>query len=315
MREIQLLEVKSELGAGTRGASLGIDAIKIAALDFGSRFFKKYSSIEIPNENHLLFESSGSPFAKRASGVLTVCERVADQVHKTYDEHKFPVVLAGDHSTAAGTIAGIRKAFPKKRLGVIWIDAHADIHSPYTSPTGNLHGMPIAISLDEDNLANKVNTPDQETLNYWYQLKNLGAMAPKIEASDLVYIGVRDTEAPESKLIKRKKIKNFTVADFRERGAERIISDIINYLDKCDLIYVSFDVDSMDPSISRGTGTPVPNGFTEREAGNLVARLCAHPKICCFELVEVNPTLDSENLMAENAYEILVRAINALTND
>src|SRR5690606_42049540 len=146
-------------------------------------------------------------------------------------------------------------------------------------------------------------TPDQETLNYWYQLKNLAAMAPKIEASDLVYIGVRDTEAPESKLIKRKKIKNFTVADFRERGAERIISDIVNYLDKCDLIYVSFDVDSMDPSISREIGTPVPNGFTEREAGNLVARLCAHPKICCFELVEVNPTLDSENLMAENAYE------------
>src|SRR5690606_20369850 len=185
MREIQLLEVKSELGAGTRGASLGIDAIKIAALDFGSRFFKKYPSIEIPNENHLLFESSGSPYAKRISGVLTVCERVADEVHRTLDSEKFPVMLTGDHSSSAGTIAGIRKALPKKRLGVIWIDAHADIHSPYTSPTGNMHGMPIAISLDEDNLLNKVNQPDQETLNYWFQLKNIGAIVPKINPKDL----------------------------------------------------------------------------------------------------------------------------------
>src|SRR5690606_21033558 len=168
---------------------------------------------------------------------------------------------------------------------------------------------------DEDNLTNKVNTPGHETLDYWYQLKILGAMSPKIDASDSVYISVRDMEAPESKLIKRKKITTVSVADQRERETEPIISDIVNYLEKRDLIYVSFDVDSMDPSISRGTGTPVPNGFTEREAGNLVARLCAHPKICCFELVEVNPTLDSENLMAENAYEILVRAINALTND
>jgi len=315
MRKIQLIKVKSELGAGTRGASLGIDAIKIAALDFGSRFFKQYPSVEVPNENHLLFEPYGSPYAKRISGILTICERVAGEVHKTFDSKRFPVILAGDHSSAAGTIAGIRKAFPKQRLGVIWVDAHADIHSPYTSPTGNMHGMPIAISLNEDNLPNKVNQPDQETLNYWFQLKNLGGIAPKINPQDLVYIGVRDIESSEYSLLKRNKIKNITVSNFRKLGAERIISDITNYLDQCDLIYLSFDVDSMDSAISRGTGTPVPNGFTEREAGNLVARLCAHPKICCFEIVEVNPTLDTENLMAENSYEILVRATNALTND
>lgn len=315
MREIQLVEVKSELGAGTRGASLGIDAIKIASLDFGSRFFKKYPSVEVSNENHLLFESSGSPFAKRISGVLTVCERVSDEVHRVFDSKKCPVILAGDHSSAAGTIAGIRKANPKKRLGVIWIDAHADVHSPYTTPTGNMHGMPVAVSLDEDNLINKVNQPDQEALNYWFQLKNIGAIVPKINARDLVYIGVRDVEPSESSFIKKKRIKNVTVANFRKLGAERIINDIMIYLDQCDMIYISFDVDCMDPSISRGTGTPVPNGFTEREAGNLVGRLCAYPKVCCFEIVEVNPTLDTENLMAENAYEILVRAINALTND
>lgn len=315
MREIQLIEVKSELGAGTRGASMGVDAIKIAALDFGSRFFKQYPSIEVQHENHLLFESSGSPYAKRISGVLTVCERVADEVHKTLDLEKFPVILSGDHSSAIGTIAGIRKAYPKKRLGVIWIDAHADIHSPYTSPSGNVHGMSVSASLDEDNITQKVNQPDQETLNYWFQLKNVGAMAPKILSKDLVYIGVRDIESPESYLLNKNKIKNVSVSSFRKLGVERVLNDIMNHLDQCDLIYVSFDVDCMDPSISRGTGTPVPNGFTEREMGNLIARLCGYPKICCFEIVEVNPTLDTENLMAENAFEVLVRAINALTND
>lgn len=315
MRDIQLIEVKSELGAGTRGASMGVDAMKIAALDFGSRFFKQYESVEVKNENHLLFESSGSPFGKRISGVLTVCERVADEVHRTLEANRFPLVLAGDHSTAIGTIAGIRKAFPKKRLGVIWIDAHADVHSPYTTPSGNLHGMPIAASLDEDNLSSKINHLDQETINYWFQLKNIGNIVPKIYHEDLIYIGVRDTEAPEVSVIQRNNIKLVTVEEFREKGGERMMNDVISALEPCDLIYVSFDVDSMDSGISRGTGTPVSGGFTEREAGNIVARLCAHPKVCCFELVEVNPTLDKENLMAENAFEILTRATNALIND
>ncbi len=315
MKEIKIVEVKSEIGAGTRGASLGVDAIKIAALDFGSRYFKKHKSVEVPNENHLLLESTGNGYAKRISGILTMTERVAEEISKTLKNEEFPIVLAGDHSTAAGTISGIRIAHPKLKLGVIWVDAHADIHSPYTTPSGNLHGMPLAIVLDEDNIESKVNKPDQETLNYWFQLKNIGNIAPKINYSDLVYIGVRDTEVQENFLLKRNKVKNFTLSEIRKRGVERIAIDALQLLDHCDLIYVSFDVDSMDASISKGTGTPVANGLTEREAGNLIARLMTSEKVCCFELVEVNPTLDKENLMAENAFEILVRATNALLND
>ncbi len=315
MKEIKIVEVKSEIGAGTRGASLGVDAIKIAALDFGSRYFKKHKSVEVPNENHLLLESTGNGYAKRISGILTMTERVAEEISKTLKNEEFPIVLAGDHSTAAGTISGIRMAHPKLKLGVIWIDAHSDIHSPYTTPSGNLHGMPLAIVLDEDNVESKVNKPDQETLNYWFQLKNIGNIAPKINYSDLVYIGVRDTEVQENFLLKRNKVKNFTLSEIRKRGVERIAIDALQLLDHCDLIYVSFDVDSMDASISKGTGTPVANGLTEREAGNLIARLMTSEKVCCFELVEVNPTLDKENLMAENAFEILVRATNALLND
>ena len=315
MRKLKIIEVKSELGAGTRGASLGVDAIKIAALDFGSRYFKKYDSVEIPNENHLLLEATGSPYAKRISGVLTIIERVAEEVSKNLKNMEFPIVLSGDHSSAAGTISGIKKAFPKSKLGVIWIDAHADIHSPYTTPSGNLHGMPIAMVLDEDNIESKVNAVDQETVNYWYQLKNVGNISPKITYRDLVYISTRDTEAPEEYLLKKNNVKNFSTADIRKRGVERIAIEALQYLDHCDLLYVSFDVDSMDSGISKGTGTPVANGITEREAGNLVSRLMTSEKICCFEIVEVNPTLDKENLMAENAFEILVRATNSLIND
>jgi arginase len=315
MREIKIIEVKSELGAGTRGASLGVDAIKIAALDFGSRYFKKYNSVEIPNENHLLLESTGSPYAKRISGVLTVAERVAEEVAKTLSNKEFPIVLAGDHSTSAGTISGIKKAFPKSRLGVVWIDAHADLHSPYTTPSGNLHGMPLAMVLDEDNIESKVNAVDQETINYWYQLKNIGNTSPKIIYHDLVYISTRDTEQPEDYLLKKHNVKIFSTSEIRKRGVERVAIDALLYLDQCDLIYVSFDVDSMDAAISKGTGTPVTNGITEREAGNLVSRLMTSEKVCCFEMVEVNPTLDRENLMAENAFEVLLRATNSLVND
>lgn len=315
MRDLKIIEVKSEIGAGTRGSSMGIDAIKIAALDFGSRYFKKYKNIEIPNENHLLLESAGNQFAKRISGVLTMVERITEEVAKTLMNNEFPILLSGDHSCSAGTISGIRKAYPKARLGVIWIDAHADIHSPYTTPSGNLHGMPLAIVLDEDNIDSKINKPDQETLNYWYQLKNVAKISPKIKYSDLVYIALRDAEAPELYLLNKHKVKNFPALEIRKRGIERVAIDALKYLDQCDMIYVSFDVDALDSSISKGTGTPVSNGITEREAGNLVSRLMSNEKVCCFEMVEVNPTLDKENLMAENAFEILLRATNSLIND
>ena len=139
MRELRIIEVKSEIGAGTRGSGLGPDAIKIAALDFGSRYFKRYNSIEVPNENHLLLESSGNPSAKRISGVLTVVERISDEVSKVLRNDEFPIMLAGDHSCSIGAFSGIKKTFPKSRIGLIWIDAHADLHSPYTTPSGNLH--------------------------------------------------------------------------------------------------------------------------------------------------------------------------------
>jgi arginase len=313
-RKIKFIEVKSEIGAGTRGASLGVDAIKIAALDYGSNMFRQYETVEVKNENQLLFESPGSPYAKRIKGLITLYERIGLEVQKTLRSNGFPLVLAGDHSTAGGTIAGIRMAYPKARLGVIWIDAHADIHSPWTTPSGNLHGMPIAASLGEDNVGNKMNKPDKETVDQWKKLKEIGGIAPKIQYRDLVYIAVRDVEPEESSLLKKHNVKMFTTAEVKRHGVERIARDTLSHLNQCNLIYISFDVDSMDSSISKGTGTPVRNGITEKEAGSLLVRLIQNEKVCCFEVCEVNPTLDKENLMAENTFEIITKVVAQLTN-
>lgn len=309
LRKPKLIEVKSEIGAGTRGASMGVDAIKIAALDYGSSFFNKHPSVEIPNENHLLHESIKYPYAKRIHGVIKMWEKISAEVSDTIKKGNFPVVLAGDHSSAGGTIAGIKLAYPKAKLGVIWIDAHADIHSPYTTPTGNMHGMPIAACLGEDNLINKMNKPDKETMDLWNKLKKIGGAAPKFTYKDIVYIALRDIEPEESFLIKKNKVKVFTTAEVRRDGVEKIARDTLAYLSKCTHIYLSFDVDSMDSSISKGTGTPVRNGITEKEAGSLCVRLIQNEKVCCFEICEVNPTLDKENLMAENTFEILQRVV------
>lgn len=312
-KKIKFIEVKSEIGAGTRGASMGPDAIKVAALDYGSNLFAKIPTHEIQVENNLLFEPQGSPYAKRLKGILNIYERLSTTVSESLKAKEFPLVLAGDHSTSGGTIAGIKIAYPKARIGVIWIDAHADLHSPYTTPTGNVHGMPLAASLGEDNSTNRMNKPDKETVELWNKLKKIGGISPKINYSDLVYIAVRDVEPEETFLIKKNKIKVFSTNDVKRHGVEKIARDTLAYLNACNLIYISFDVDSMDSSISKGTGTPVRNGITEKEAGSLCVRLIQNEKVCCFEIAEVNPTLDKENLMAENTFEILQRIVSQIS--
>ncbi|MEI6523872.1 MAG: arginase [Bacteroidota bacterium] len=313
MKKIKFVEIKSEIGAGTRGASLGVDAIKIAALDYGSNLFNQIPSVEIPNQNKLLYEFTGISYAKRIKGILNIYENISAEISDTLKKKIFPIVLAGDHSTAGGTIAGIKNAFPKSKLGVIWIDAHADLHSPYTTPTGNVHGMPLAATLAEDNISNRVNKPDKETIDLWNKLKKVGGVSPKITYKDLVFIGLRDVEPEESSLLKKHKVKVFSTNEVRKNGVEKIARDALAHLNHCNLIYISFDVDSMDSSISKGTGTPVRNGITEKEAGSLMVRLLQNEKVCCFEICEVNPTLDKENLMAENTFEIIQKAISQLT--
>ena len=312
MKNIKLIEVPSEIGAGTRGASLGIDAIKIAALDFMSNFFVHFPSEKIEVENKLLFEPIQSPYAKRIQGVLTMYERVSKAVCESLRTHFFPVVISGDHSNAGGTIAGIKMAKPKSKLGVIWIDAHADLHTPYTTPSGNMHGMPLAASIAEDNEENKVHELDEKTAKLWDQLKKIGKINQKVLPEDVVFISLRDYEKEEKAIIEKHGMKVITTSDVRRNGAENVSRKVLRYLSDCTDIYVSFDVDSLDSAISKGTGTPVSNGLREREAEDLISKFMQNRKVCCFELTEVNPTLDKENLMAEIAFNILQRSVNVL---
>ncbi len=316
MKKAKLVLLRSELGAGTRGASMGVDALKIAAIDLKSDYFRKYEEVEISDENWLLLENVRFKYAKRIRGIIKIYERLSKSVGRIIKKQAaFPIVLSGDHSTAGGTIAGIKNAFPEDRLGVVWIDAHADLHSPYTTPSGNMHGMPLAAALGEDNLEMKSNDIDEKTAELWDKLKNSGGIVPKIEYRDLVYIGVRDTEEQEDYLIEKHKIKNISTKELRTRGVSEIVTEVFNYLDHCDRMYISFDVDSLDPKISVGTGTPVPNGLRAKEARELMTLLVSNPKVCCFEIVEINPTLDTENSMAETAFKILEAATNAALND
>ena len=309
---IKLIEVKSEIAAGTRGASLGIDALKIACLDFNSDYFTRYDSEEVENVNEILFDGYEHPHAKFIDGVHTMESRVSEAVYYAVKKNHFPLVLAGDHSTAYGTIAGLKKARPDLRLGVIWIDAHSDLHSPYTTPSGNMHGMPLAMAAAEDNMECKVNDPKHETVEYWERIKKIGGMSPKISLSDVVFISLRDLEAPEQKLISKYNIRNFTTDECRSIGIEEVARRALEQLKACDQIYVSFDVDSMDSRYSEGTGTPVPNGLSVDEAKILNVTLAQSPKVCCWEMVEVNPTLDEMNKMAENAFEILEATTQAI---
>ncbi len=203
-------------------------------------------------------------------------------------------------------------ARPKSKLGVIWIDAHADLHTPYTTPSGNMHGMPLATAIAEDNEEMKVHDLDEKTTKAWEQLKSIGKINQKVLPEDIVFISLRDFEKEEKFLIEKYDMKVITTGEVRRNGAENVSRKVLRYLSDCTDIYVSFDVDSLDSAISKGTGTPVSNGLREREAEDLISKFMQNRKVCCFEITEVNPTLDKENLMAEIAFNILQRSVNVL---
>ena len=316
-KDIHFIINKSELTAGTRGASLGPEALFVAARAVNNRFFNDFNVEELPNYNYLLDQPVEHAFAKRVGGLIQVYSDVSSIVSEKLAKQQFPFLLSGDHGSAGGTIAGIKKAYPTKRLGVIWVDAHGDLHTPYTTPSGNMHGMPLATVLNEDNLACQINDVPVATIDAWNRLKNTGFEGVKIQPEDLIFIAVRDTEAQEDALIERLQIKNYTVAEVEKEGAIQIAQKALEDLKDCDIIYVSFDVDSMDPiHTSFGTGTPVANGLHPNQAKDILNTFCASSKLVCMEFVEINPCLDDKmNRMAEISFTILESIVTSnLTN-
>lgn len=312
MKEVKLIKNRSDIGAGTRGADLGIDAIEVAAINANNDYFMRFPYIDVETHNETVYNKVKAPFAKRIAHVREQCTRVSEAVKSTIKEGHFPIVLSGDHSSALGTISGVKAADPEKRLGVIWVDAHADLHSPYTSPSGNVHGMPLAAALGMDNLDSQINEVRDQTLTEWEAMKNIGISGPKVLPEDLIFFGVRDTEAPEVDLMDRHNIKNYMVHEMRYRGFDVCLNEALEKLSHCDMIYISFDVDSMDCDlVSMGTGTPVSKGFDPKEAEYIINRFIDSGKVACFEITEVNPLLDFKgNKMGETAFDVLHRVTN-----
>jgi len=312
--KIKLIKNRSDIGAGTRGSDMGIDALEIAAINSGNDYFNRHAYEDVETHNETIYQKNTNNFAKRIEHVVQQCKRVAKAVSSNLIVGNYPIVLSGDHSSALGTISGLKSANPQGRIGVIWLDAHTDIHSPFASPSGNIHGMPLAAALGLDNLQYQINQPDEATLLQWYKMKNIGIDGPKILPQDLIYFGIRDYEEAEEKVINDQKIKFFKVEELRFKGLENCVQEAIQLLSNCDLIYISFDVDSMDcDRISYGTGTPVPAGFNPEEVIQIIQLLQATGKVKCIELTEINPLLDNKgNKMAETAFEVLDKVSNTI---
>jgi arginase len=312
---IKLLKNRSDIGAGTRGSDMGIDALEIAAINQEDDFFHRHLFEDIATHNETIYQKNTNSFAKRIEHVQQQCDRVCNSVSNNLQQGYFPLVLSGDHSSALGVISGIKKAYPDKKLGIIWIDAHADLHSPYTSPSGNIHGMPLAAAMHLDNLDCSVNQVSKETVDSWEELKNIGVLGPKMAPEHVVYFGLRDFEYAEEFLLNQLGIMHFKVEEMRNFGIENSVQKAIRQLESADIIFISFDVDSLDcDQISYGTGTPVKSGFSAEEVSTLLELVISTGKVICLEVAEINPLLDNKgNKMAETAFSILAKVEKQIT--
>jgi arginase len=311
MQRTKIIICSSELGAGVRGASLGPDAIRISAVNNFYNIFERLhvDEIKVPMLNRYSPENKSAKYIKLiASTHRKICKKMCAALTDGYST----LVLSGDHSNAAGFISGFREAYPDKKLGVIWIDAHGDIHSPFTSPSGNMHGMPVAILLGLDNLNHRTRKKIKaDVIKSWEKIKATGKLkiTPKLSSDDLIYIGIRDLEEEEWNIIKEQNIKFYTPDDLKKPGIDKVIEEVVSHFTSYDAIYISFDVDSMDPSVSVGTGTPVPGGLSLDQAKKLLKAFTNMPNCKALEITEVNPILDTDNKMATAVVKILRESV------
>lgn len=309
MPKPKLFITASGLGAGKKGAELGPFALRIACENLNSSFFKGKELI-ISENDHRLYSSSSKFENKYLDQILNFNEETCNISSELYKDTDKLIVLAGDHSNAVGSISGLRKANPDAKIGVIWIDAHADLHSPYSTPSFNIHGMPLAALCGFDNKTIGQAGPVKDQMEFWEGLKEIGGkdISPKISPNEMVFISIRDLEEPEWRLIHEHSIKHFEPKDIDKLGIEKVATETLEHLSDIDILYVTFDVDSLDPSISKGTGTPVPHGLTIDQAAYLLKTFYHHEKCKMLEITEINPLLDIENKMSEAVVETLRKA-------
>nr|MBC7612370.1 arginase [Pseudopedobacter sp.] len=312
MKKIKIIAIESDYGAGTRGAKLGPQALLKAVNNLNSSLLSGISvHAIIPDEPEIM---DLHPTAKNIDTVINVQNRIIELVQHTLSSNEFPFIISGDHSNGLAGISALKNFYAEDSVGVIWIDAHADIHSPYTSPSGNLHGMPLAAAMGIGSTKNDKNNINIDITEKWNELLTLGdkKITPKLKPENIVFIDIRDLEDEEISILKERNIKFFTPEHKKEAGISSIIKQTLAHLAKCEHLLVSFDVDSLDPTVSFGTGTPVPGGLSEQEAVELLTAFMVQPNLKLFEITEINPILDRQHPMEEVAAEIIVKILPAL---
>lgn len=306
-RNIKILEIPSELGAGTRGASLGPMSVRLADIARGGDIYGKFPFETLYGKSKALSNPPEFLMAKYLKQIYKTIKKNCESLEFELEEGHFPLVMSGDHSNALSAISALKNYYPEKKIGVIWIDAHADLHSPYTSPSGNVHGMPLGAALGEGYKSKVIHELPEEVEEYWTLMTKIGTrnISPKVDPADLIFIDIRDLEEQEWADIDDNKIKFFVPARLHNKEMSEIGKYALDYLDHCDMIYCSFDVDSMDPEVSKGTGTSVENGLSLQQAQELLSTIWASDKLKILEITEVNPLLDTENKMAKAVLQIL----------
>ena len=291
---VNIIDVPIDLGADERGVSLGPTAIRMAGLEdklqtLGFKIAEEPTyPLFIPRRHAEL----GQQDTKYLSSILEISLSLREKVYRSKKNGEFPIILGGDHSLALGSISGLSQYYLEKNqsLGVIWIDAHGDYNTPQTTPSGNLHGMPLAI----------LNGLGDERFS---QLVQPGK--PVLEATKTVLFAIRDLDPGEKELIKSQPVTAITMMQVDQMGIDASLKIALQRLHTCDAIHVSFDIDSLDPSIAPGVGTPVLGGLTYREAHYIMETLSENKKVGSLDLVEVNPLLDHKNQTAKMAVELL----------
>ena len=287
--KLTIIGVAIDLGAGTPGVSLGPAAIRYA----GVRERLENIGYDVDDLGDIVAIKPASPIIegtnlKNLDEVTRVNTELCHRVDQVMKNGRFPLVLGGDHSIAIGTIAGILQN--KANLGVIWFDAHGDINTAETSPSGNIHGMPVAVALG---LGHE-------------RLTAIGGSDKKLNTKNIVFIGCRDLDQGERKMLKELGITVFTMHEIDKLGMPEVIERAIKIAsDGTDGIHVSFDLDSMDPLFVQGTGTRVPGGLTYRESHLALEMIALSEKVVSAEFVEVNPIIDHHNETAKTAVALI----------
>jgi arginase len=293
---IELLGVPMDLGSGRRGVDMGPSALRIAgvAAALAARGHRVIDGgdLDIKNMEEIPI---GSRRARYMGEIARASALLGKAVERIMERRRFPLVLGGDHSIAIGTISGVasycRKR--KKKLGLLWVDAHTDIHVPKTSPSGNIHGMPLAALFG---LGPR-------------ELSGVGGPGPKLDPTKVALVGIRSLEDGERKHLSDLGLRVYTMSEIDRDGIHAVMSDALaRVTDGTDCLHVSFDLDAVDPSLAPGVGTPVKGGLDYREAHLIMEMISSSKRMTSLEIVEVNPILDERNRSAALAVELLESA-------